>query len=108
VVITGDPALAVVSWKQPGAALRFTIPPGKGDLSEASSAEGAITLRTSVDPLSKLNVEGEGQAFSIRVTDGAGATASVTTVPDEPALRYPAGRVIVDATFGEIFMAGCP
>ena len=48
VSIPGDPALAVVSWEKPGAALRFQIPQGKGDLSQAA----AISLRAAVDPLS--------------------------------------------------------
>ena len=89
VSIPGDPALAVVSWEKPGAALRFQIPQGKGDLSQAA----AISLRAAVDPLSKLNAKGKQQAFSIRVTDGAGKTATATTRADEPALRFPVGEV---------------
>ena len=90
VVIPGNPALAVVSWEKPGAALRFQIPQGKGDLSQAA----AISLRAAVDPLSKLNAKGKPQAFSIRVTDGAGKTATATTRADEPALRFPVGEVV--------------
>lgn len=104
VVIPGDPALAVVSWDQPGAALRFGIPEGQGDLSKAS----AITLRAAVDPLSKLNAAGTEQGFSIRVTDGAGRMAAVTTQPDEPALRYPAGEIVADSVFGGMFTGRVP
>jgi dienelactone hydrolase len=104
VVIPGDPVLAVVSWEKPGAVLRFAIPPGKGDLSQAA----AITVRAVVDPLSKLNAEGQGQAFSIRVTDGAGKTAVVTTRPDEPALRFPAGKAAADTLFGDLFTGRAP
>jgi dienelactone hydrolase len=104
VVIPGDPALTVVSWEKPGAVLRFEIPQGKGDLSKAD----AITVRAAVDPLSKLNSAGKGQAFSIRVTDGAGKTATVQTRPDEPALRFPEGEVVADATFGDMFTGRLP
>ncbi|MGE5602675.1 MAG: alpha/beta hydrolase family protein [Nitrososphaerales archaeon] len=107
-VIPGDPALAVVSWEKPGASLRFEIPEGKGDLSLATSAEGAISVRAAVDPLSKLNAVGQAQGFSLRVTDGAGKTAAVATRSDEPALRYPAGEVVEDATFGDMFTGRLP
>jgi dienelactone hydrolase len=104
VVIPGNPALAVVSWEKPGAALRFEIPQGKGNLSQAA----ALTLRAAVDPLSMLNAKGEGQGLSIRVTDGAGKTATVQTRPDEPALRFPEGEVVVDAAFGDMFTGRLP
>jgi hypothetical protein len=104
VVIPGHPALAVVSWDKPGAALRFEIPQGKGDLSQAA----AISLRAAVDPLSELNAEGQGQAFTVRVTDGAGKTATVATRADEPALRFPAGEVMADETFGDMFTGRLP
>ena len=92
VVIPGNPALAVVSWEKPGAALRFEIPPGKGDLSRAA----AISLRAAVDPMSNLNPAGKGQAFTVQLTDGAGKTAAVHTRPDEPALQFPIGKVETD------------
>jgi hypothetical protein len=47
-------------------------------------------------------------AFSIRVTDAAGKTASVQTRPDEPALRFPEGEMVVDATFGDMFTGRLP
>ncbi len=89
VIIPGDPALAVVSWEKPGAALRFEIPQGEGDLSQAV----AISLRAAVDPISDLNQEGEEQAFTVQLTDGAGKTAAVRTRPAEPALQFPIGKV---------------
>jgi dienelactone hydrolase len=104
VVIPGNPALAVVSWEKPGAALRFEIPEGERDLSQAA----AISLRAAVDPLSELNPKGQPQAFSIRVTDGAGKTATASTRPDEPALRFPAGEVAEDKTFGNVFTGRLP
>jgi dienelactone hydrolase len=104
VTIPGDPALAMVSWEKPGATLRFQIPQGKGDLSHAA----AISLRASVDPLSKLNAKGKPQAFSIRVTDGAGKTATVTTRADEPALRFSVGEVVADKMFGDMFTGRLP
>ena len=42
------------------------------------------------------------------MTDGAGKTATVQTRPDEPALRFPQGEVVVDATFGDIFTGRLP
>jgi hypothetical protein len=104
VVIPGNPALAVVSWEKPGAVLRFEIPQGKGDLTQAA----AISLRVAVDPLSRLNEVGKGQAFSIRLTDGTGQSAIVETRPDEPALRFPEGEEVVDATFGDMFTGRLP
>jgi hypothetical protein len=104
VTIPGNPALAIVSWDKPGGALRFAIPPGKGDLSTAT----AITLRAALDPLSPLNAAGASQSFSIRVTDAAGKTAKIATRPDEPALRYPAGEVEMDTLFGEMFTGRLP
>jgi len=92
VVVPGDPALAVVSWEKPGAALRFEIPQGQGDLSQAA----AISLRAAIDPISDLNPAGKGQAFTVLLTDGAGKTAAVHTRPDEPALQFPIGKVETD------------
>jgi hypothetical protein len=42
------------------------------------------------------------------VTDGAGKTATISTGPDEPALRYPAGEVVTDAVFGDMFTGRVP
>jgi dienelactone hydrolase len=104
VVVPGNPALAVVSWEKPGGILRLEIPQGKGDLSQAA----AITLRAAVDPLSELNAHVTGQGLSIRVTDGMGNTATVQTRADEPALRFPQGEVVADATFGDMFTGRLP
>jgi dienelactone hydrolase len=104
VVIPGQPAFAVIRWERPGAALRFQIPQGKGDLSRAVT----ISLRAAIDPLSELNAQGAGQAFSIQVTDGTGRTAAATTRADEPALLFPAGEVVEDETFGPTFTGRVP
>jgi dienelactone hydrolase len=92
VAVPGDPALTMVSWSKPGAALRFELPQGKGDLSQAA----AISLRAAVDPMSDLNPEGKEQALTVQVTDGAGKTAAVHTRPAEPALQFPLGEVRQD------------
>jgi dienelactone hydrolase len=92
VIVPGDPALAVVSWEKPGAALRFEIPQGQGDLSQAA----AISLRAAIDPISALNPAGKGQAFTVLLTDGTGKTAAVHTRSDEPALQFPIGEVETD------------
>ena len=105
VIIPGDPALALVSWEKPGAALRFEIPQGKGDLSEAA----AISLRAAIDPISNLNAAGKGQAFTVQLTDGAGKTAAVHTRSAEPALQFPIGKVEDDPVFeGGLFNGRVP
>lgn len=104
VVIPGQPALAVVSWEQSGAAWRFTLPAGEGDLSGYT----AVSLRAAVDPLSPLNAPGRYQAFSIRLTDRAGHTATAATRPEEPALAFPVGLAEPDEFFGELFTGRAP
>ena len=105
VVVPGDPALAVVSWQEPGAALRFDIPQGKGDFSQAA----AISLRAAVDPLAEINPESQHQAFTVQLTDGAGQTAAVHTRPAEPALQYPIGQLEDDPVFeGGLFGGRVP
>ena len=89
VTIPGQPAHAVVSWEQPGAALRFTLPEGSSDLSDFST----LSLRAAVDPASPLNAAGSPQAFSVQLTDRAGQRAVVQTRPDEPALAFPPGEM---------------
>lgn len=104
VTIPGNPALVVVSWEQPGGALRFALPEEAGDLRDYTT----ISLRTAVDPLSPLNETGQPQAFSLQLTDRAGATAVVSTRPDEPALVFPPGEVEEDSIFGELFSGRAP
>ncbi|HSN74888.1 MAG TPA: hypothetical protein VL334_07330 [Anaerolineae bacterium] len=89
VTVPGQPAHAVVSWEQPGAALRFALPEGSGNLSGYTT----LSLRAAVDPASPLNEGGQPQAFSVQLTDRAGNLAVVTTRPDEPALRFPPGEM---------------
>lgn len=105
VTIPGNPALVVVSWEQPGGALRFALPEGAGDLSDDTT----ISLRAAVDPLSPLNEAGEYQSFSVQLTDRAGGTAVVSTRPNEPALVFPPGETQEDTVFaGGIFSGRAP
>jgi hypothetical protein len=104
VTIPGNPALAVVSWPEPGAVWRFALPAGSGDLSGYTT----FSLRAAVDPLSPLNTAGSHQGFSLRLTDRAGNTAAVPTRSDEPALGFPTGLVEQDAHFGELFTGRVP
>ncbi|MCL4267383.1 MAG: hypothetical protein KJ069_29670 [Anaerolineae bacterium] len=104
VTIPGNPALVVVSWEQPGGALRFALPAEAGDLSDYTT----ISLRTAVDPLSPLNEAGESQAFSVQLTDRTGATAVAATRPDEPALAFPPGQAEEDSIFDELFTGRAP
>ncbi len=87
VTVPGQPAHAVVSWETPGAALRFALPEGAGDLSGYTT----LGLRAAVNPAAPLNAAGQPQALSVQLTDRAGQRAVVTTRPDEPALAFPPG-----------------
>jgi dienelactone hydrolase len=89
VTVPGQPAHAVVSWEQPGAALRFALPAGAGDL----SGYATLSLRAAVDPASPLNEVGQPQAFRVQLTDRAGNSAALQTRPDEPALAFPPGEM---------------
>ncbi len=93
--VPGNPAMLVAAWEQSGAALRFTLPDGSGDLSEYTT----ISLRTAVNPLSPLNAQGRYQALSIRLTDSAGNQSAIQTSPTEPALSFPVGFVEEDSVF---------
>lgn len=95
VTIPGQPALAAVAWERRGAALRFSLPEGAGDL----SGYAAITLRAAVDPASPLNAADQPQAFSLRLTDRAGNAAVVSTSPEEPALAFPSGYMKESTVF---------
>ncbi|MFN8471133.1 MAG: hypothetical protein U0822_02840 [Anaerolineae bacterium] len=104
VTIPGNPSMAVVSWESPGAALKFTLPEGAGDLRNAA----AISLRAAVDPLSPLNATGAPQALSVRLSDWNGKTATASTRPNEPALGFPVGQVKGDSMFGDMFTGRAP
>jgi hypothetical protein len=65
------------------------VPKGAGDL----SGYAALSLRSAVDPVSALNADVKPQAFTVRLTDGRGNHASVSTRRDEPALTFPPGFV---------------
>lgn len=104
-VIPGDPAMVVVSWSQPGATLRFILPPGAGDLRRY----WAISLRAAVDPLSSLNRAGTAQRFTVQLTDRSGMTATVVTRPAEPALGFPQGLAEENSFFeGGLFTGRVP
>jgi hypothetical protein len=104
VTVPGQPAHAVVTWDAPGGALRFSLPPGLDNL----LLFDAVSVRATVDPLAPRNTAGAPQAFSIRLTDRAGNTATVATRPGEPALRFPAGEVEEDTFFGDLFTGRAP
>lgn len=89
-----NPALAIISWTGP-AEVRFVAPPGEWEI----GSHMALTLRAAIDPLSELNAADTAQSFSVRITDGNGATATVVIGPDEPALQYITGEFNEDANF---------
>jgi len=89
-----NPAMAVVSWSGP-AEVRFEMPAGPF----AVGGYTTLTLRAAVDPLSEQNAADTAQSFSVRLTDGSGASASVVVGPDEPALQYVSGEFTADETF---------
>jgi hypothetical protein len=85
--------------------LRFAVPAGAGDL----SGYAALSLRAAVDPVSALNTDTKPQAFTVRLTDGRGNGAHVSTRPDEPALRFPPGFVEpLDGSDGVFFTGVVP
>jgi dienelactone hydrolase len=102
VTIPGQPSHAVVSWEKPGAALRFALPEGAGDL----SGHTTLSLRAAVDPASPLNATGSPQAFSVQLTDRAGNRGTVQTRPDEPALGFPPGTMQEDPGVPTGFFTG--
>jgi hypothetical protein len=104
VTVPGQPALAVVSWAEPGGAWRFALPVGEGDLSGYTT----LSLRAAVDPLSPLNPAAGEQAFTLQLTDRAGNRAAVSTRSGEPALAFPAGLVQEDDFSGDFSPARCP
>jgi dienelactone hydrolase len=93
-IIPANPAMIVASWSQQGAAVRFSLPAGS-DIRQYS----AVSLRAALDPLSTLNPAGAPQAFTIKVVDTRGKSASVRTQIDEPALRFPEGNKEENDTF---------
>jgi dienelactone hydrolase len=99
VTVPGQPSHAVVSWEKPGAALRFVLPAGTGDLSGAA----ALSLRAAVDPASPLNAAGQSQAFSVRLTEAAGRSTLIATRAGEPALQFPPGLLQDDPSLATGF-----
>jgi len=62
-----------------------------------------------VDPVSTLNTDVKPQAFTVRLTDGRGKQARVSTRPDEPTLRFPPGFVEpLDGSDGVFFTGIVP
>lgn len=104
VTVPGQPALAAVSWTGPTGVLRFELPEGRRDLTGFTT----LSLLAAVDPLSPLNAVGATQRLGVRLTDGAGETALLTTRVDEPALAFPLGMALEDAFFGERFSGLVP
>jgi hypothetical protein len=85
-----NPEELAVSWYGPGGFYEVALPPDNRDL----SGYRTLHLRAVIDPLSELNVQGKPQAFSLRLTDGSGATA-VVPLAGEPALAFPLGMAVV-------------
>lgn len=104
ITMPGNPAMAIVTWTEPGGELRFELPEGARDLSRFTT----LSLRAAVDPLSELNTAGATQRFSVRLTDGAGGVAVLTTREDEPALAFPDGMAREDEFFGMLFTGLVP
>jgi hypothetical protein len=59
------------------------------------SGYAVLHLRPALDPLGPLNQPGQPPSFSLRLTDGAGKTASVS-LAKEWAVALPAGNKIFD------------
>lgn len=93
-IMPGNPTMVVVSWSGPSE-VALATPDAARDLSGFTT----LTLRAALDPLSELNAAGAPQSFSVRLTDGRGATATAVVGSAEPALQYPAGVVGEDSFF---------
>lgn len=102
VIVPGQPAHAVASWETSGGELRFDLPETLQSPGEAA----VLTLRAAVSPASELNEKGSAQAFTVRLTDGSGAEATVTVGTDEPALRFPPGKMKSDEVVPEPYFTG--
>ncbi len=102
VTVPGQPPHAVVAWEKPGGKLSFTLPKDAGDF----SGYVALGLRIAVDPASPLNPAGQPQAFSVRLTDRQGNSASITVPTVEPALRFPPGILQANEAFQEGIFTG--
>lgn len=97
--VAGYPARTVLSWERPGGALRLEV-------GQDLSGYAAFSLRAAVDPLSGANPQGVTAGLTVRLTDGSGATAELTTAEDEPALRYPGGGLEhLEWLGGDVFTA---
>jgi hypothetical protein len=82
--------------------LRFALPEGAGDLSGYTT----LSLRAAVDPVSPLNPAGRPQAFTVRLTDAAGRSATAATRAGEPALQFPPGYLQEDEVVATGFFTG--
>ena len=90
----GNPEQLVLTWDGTDGVYAVALQEGNRDLSDYAT----LHLRAAVDPVSPLNAPGQPQAFSLRLTDGAGKTASVA-LTGEPALAFPLGNRGFDNTF---------
>lgn len=80
----GYPQQFTLRWETPGAEWRTEIPTSAVDLSSYTS----LALRVALNPLSPLNRQGEGQAFSIVLSDENDIQAKVEVLD----LPYPVGE----------------
>jgi heat shock protein HslJ len=87
IIQPGYPEQVAITWEGAHAAYEVRLPAGGEDV----SAHEMLHLRASVDPTTPLNLVGDPQAFSIRLTDGSGNSAAVAQT-GEPALAFPAGE----------------
>jgi hypothetical protein len=79
----GYPQQVAMEWGAGGADWRTFLPGSIADLTQFAG----LQLRAALDPLSKLNPEGEPQSFTVELVDANGQHAHVH-VPD---VAYPAG-----------------
>lgn len=97
-IMPGNPGMLVVGWDRP-ATLRLELPADQRDLTRFTT----LSLRAALDPLSERNEPGEPQSFSLRLTDGAGRSATEVIAPSAPALQFPPGESVPDPTFDALF-----
>jgi len=83
----GNPEELALAWNGANGLFQAALPQANHDLANYT----ALHLRAVVDPIDPLNQPDRPQSFSVRLTDGAGKSATVV-LKDEPALAFPQGK----------------
>ncbi len=86
--IETDTPMYRISWSKAGQSI--TIDPKDGDWLDCDT----LTLLMANDPTNTVNQDGKTLSMEVSLTDGSGATASVTLNSQTPALRYLPSKIV--------------